>query len=149
MEVYRSGIGLIIAFLCEHRTVELTLFGVVPMKSKSRKPKQQGNRRKPAGRPAGTRSVDARALEYLELQERSKDILKRLDAMKAEFKAEGPIETENYRVEVVPVTQERMAGVTECISKLGEQLLRGVDLIKTSSYEKVVVKRKLPFEQAS
>lgn len=85
--------------------------------------------------------------EYLELQEESKAILKRIDEIREALKEKGSFATYNFVCTVWEQERTGIAGLKEVTSAIGMEILMENDLIRTSRFlmvkvAKIVIKSK-------
>lgn len=89
-----------------------------------------------------TETINTLSKKYLEIKEQ----IKALEAIEADLKkdllAVGTTETNEYKIEVKEVVQNRVVSANELLEALGPVVVTEHGLIKESKYDKLVVKGK-------
>lgn len=80
---------------------------------------------------------------YLDFKEQIAMLEKQIAPIRKEIEANGSLETDMFTVEVKEVEQNRVVGADVLLEKLGPVKVTELELIKTSTYNKVTVKQKL------
>jgi hypothetical protein len=84
---------------------------------------------------------DAKLSNFLAIKQQIADLEKELKPLKSEIEASGSFETKQFKVEIVEVEQNRVVDANTLLEKLGPVKVTELELIKTSTYNKVNVKR--------
>lgn len=87
-------------------------------------------------------TINTLSKKYLEIKEQ----IKALEAIESELKKDlikfGSTETDDYKIEVKEVTQNRVVSANELLEALGPVVVVEKGLIKESKYDKLTVKAK-------
>jgi len=89
-----------------------------------------------------TKPTDTELSEYLRLDAAIKGLENARDTIKAKIKAFGPFESNAFNVTFTSVEQNRVVDAGTLLEALGPVKVTELQLIKTSSYDKIGVKRK-------
>ncbi len=82
---------------------------------------------------------DKQLREFLEIQQRIKDLEKRLGELKQLCKSVGTFSTDNYAVVIVEQTQERLASLQDVVKIFGYTKLQKYGLINAIKFSVVKV----------
>ena len=86
--------------------------------------------------------TDAQLSEYLKLDQEIKRLEKAREAIKSQIKAFGPFESAQFLVEFKTIEQNRVVDAATLLERVGPVKCTELELIKTSTYEKISVDRK-------
>jgi hypothetical protein len=84
---------------------------------------------------------DAKLSSFLAIKQQIADLEKELKPLKSEIEAHGSFESKSFKVEIVEVETNRVVDANTLLEKLGPVKVTELELIKTSTYNKVNVKR--------
>jgi GH15 family glucan-1,4-alpha-glucosidase len=85
---------------------------------------------------------EQKLIKYLALKQQIADLEKQIKPIKSEIEAAGPMETENFSVRIMEVEQNRVVDAGTLLEALGPVMVTEKALIRTSTYNKLDVKRK-------
>ena len=81
--------------------------------------------------------------QFLSLKEQIAALEKQIKPLKEEIEQAGSLETDQFVVEIKEVEQNRTVDCLTLLERLGPVKVAELELIKTSTYNKVSVKQKL------
>lgn len=81
--------------------------------------------------------------QFLSLKEQIATLEKQIAPIKKQIEAAGSLETDQFVVEIKEVEQNRTVDCLTLLERLGPVKVTELELVKTSTYNKVSVKQKL------
>jgi hypothetical protein len=81
-------------------------------------------------------------ISFLTIKEQISALEKQLKPLKEEIEANGSMENDQFSVIIQEIEQNRVVGADELLLKVGIVKVTELELIKTSTYNKLIVKVK-------